>query len=270
MAGNIIPAIATSNALTASLCVLEAFKIIRSSPQAQTGLSKPTANNALPTTTHTTVSGLDEGILGGSKMAFLNSKSTDRMITTQALSGPNPDCPVCSPVYAKLQVSEGSPATLQDLVSLLDGVVGSTEFSITTEAGVIFDPDLDDNLSKTLSELGIDGTSNGFLTIMDDADEAKVDLVLSVTSQPAVLEGDGLALLPKNIHLPLKPRKKAPEAGDDDAVKVNGHAAVAAASAGAKRKREATEDLVQDAKKARISEDEVFVIEDDGAILLDD
>jgi ubiquitin-like 1-activating enzyme E1 B len=29
MAGNIIPAIATSNAMTAGLCVLQAFKVLR-------------------------------------------------------------------------------------------------------------------------------------------------------------------------------------------------------------------------------------------------
>lgn len=278
MAGNIIPAIATSNALTAALCVLESFKVLRSQTQGeQRGLSKPTLNNHLPTTTgqQSLMNGKEEPILGGSKMVFLNSRSTDRMILAQNLVAPNKDCPVCSPVYAKLVLLSGSQdlPTLQELVSLLEEKIGYAEFSISTEKGIIYDPDLDENLPKALSELGVDGGSNQFITVMDDADEPKADLVLSLSQQPAPLDGaeelDGLGtalrLVPEKPDLPLKP-KKAPEANG-----VNGEAettSVLVDGGSLKRKREAESEVAESSKK-RAKQDEVFVIEDDGAILLD-
>lgn len=272
MAGNIIPAIATSNALTASLCVLEAFKILRSSPQEQRGLGKPTTNNRLPTTTQTTVSGRDEGVLGGSKTVFLQSKRTDLMIIAESVRPPRPDCPVCSPVYAKLLLPEGTSATLQELVKLLQEKVGYDEFSITADAGIIYDPDLEDNLPKSLKELGIEGSGNGFITIMDDADEAKVDLVLTPNSQPVTEIDISLALLPEEIKLPSKPSRETPVADKVDGdVVVNGTLAdplPMPTSAGAKRKREA-EEKVDRSKKAKVGDDEVLVVEDDGAINLD-
>lgn len=273
MAGNIIPAIATSNALTAGLCVLEAFKIMRAQLSTANGTAYPATNNHL---SHT-VNGREEPLLGGAKMVFLNSRSTERMITIQGLSPPNPTCPICSSTYAKLSVQAGSSATLQDLVDLLKSTVGYDELSILTEIGVVFDPDLDDNLDKPLQDLGIDPQGNGFVTITDEADEPKQDLVLSVfeapTSSPAQEGSGGLRLLPGKLSLPLKPKKAAVTTNGQ----VNGHseidcAPVEPSSTGAKRKREAEEDI-QSArtKKARPGAgQEVYVVEDDGAILLDD
>ena len=253
MAGNIIPAIATSNALTASLCVMEAFKIIRSQPP-----SVQSTNGAK-----------DEGLLGGSKMAFLVSKSTDRLITSQPLAAPNPGCPVCSPVYAKLVVLETIEPLVVDLVELLKHRIGYDEFSITTEAGVIYDPDLDDNLDKPLSELGLQSQSNDFATVTDQCDQPKVDLVLSMTSRTASVDGtehDVYELVLANTDLPLKPQKTeepVPEANGDVEVEP-----VLSSGSGLKRKREAEEE-VESAKK-RSKAEEVYVVEDDGAILLDD
>ncbi|KAK4574538.1 E1 ubiquitin-activating protein uba2 [Recurvomyces mirabilis] len=266
MAGNIIPAIATSNALTASLCVLEAFKIMRGVGFEQKGVSGLAINNGTTATSHTTVNGKEEGVLGGAKMVFLTSKSTERLISTQNLSGPRADCPVCSPVYAKLRISSESTATLHNLVDLLREEVGYDEFSIQAEIGIIYDPDLEDNLEKPLTEYVKAG--NSFLTIVDDGDVAKVDLVLSASIQgEAVIETGVLELVPERISLPSKP-KAVPE--------TNGHASAAAESldattnGNAKRKREAEEEVGSTKKRARATDEEVHVIEDDGAILLDD
>lgn len=269
MAGNIIPAIATSNALTASLCVLEAFKIMRSLPQEQRGLSKPTANNHLPTKSQSNVSVKEESMLGGSKMVFLNSRSTERMITTQGLVSPRPDCPVCSPVYAKLLVPADTTATLQELVSLLQEKLGIEEFSITTDVGVIYDPDLDDNLLKPLREYASEAQGHSFITVADDSDEPKVDLVLStVVQQPGSDEGTaGLHLLPQQISLPAKPKKAAETDGEPDG-EVEPEP-VESSSAGAKRKREAEEEVEGAKKRAKVGKEDVFVVEDDGSITLD-
>lgn len=264
MAGNIIPAIATSNALTASLCVLEAFKIMRSLTGAQSGLSRPTANNRLPTNTQSSViNGKSLGPLGGAKMVFLNSRSTERMITTQSLAPPREDCPVCSPVYAKLRMPIEGDIALQSLVDTLREAVGYEDFSIATEAGIIYDPDLEDNLPKPLSEYV--QQRNSFITVTDESDPAKVDLVLSIATSA---EGnDSLTLEPASLELPLKP-VKAPQV---DAEATNG--AVEASEptlAGAKRKREAEEEVDSAKKRAKAGDVDVQTIDDDGAILLDD
>ena len=148
MAGNIIPAIATTNANTAALCVLDAFKIM------QNNLQK-------------------------AKMVFL-TKSTDRIIAKEPLRPPKPDCAICGNAQAKL-VADTDKATLEQVVEkLLKIKLGYTsEISITTDAGVIYDPDMEENLPKTLAELGI--TRDTFITVRDEEDEdAKVNLVLAI------------------------------------------------------------------------------------------
>lgn len=263
MAGNIIPAIATSNALTASLSVMQAFKIMRSQSQPTNAYAKPTANNHLPTTTLTTNA---DPALGGSKMVFLASKSTERMMNTQNLGAPNPDCPVCSPVYAKLKIPVGASHPLQELVDELKQRFGYDEFSITTDAGVIYDPDLEDNLEKPLEELAVSVSSNGFLTVRDDSDEPKIDLVLSTGAHDE--EQGLLEISPKDIELPVKKVKVAEmEMADGE----NG--VETTVPTGEKRKREAEDELDSAKKRAKPSENangDAVIIEDDGAILLDD
>ena len=79
---------------------------------------------------------------------------------------------------------DASRATLNDLVEdVLKLQLGyGDEFSVNNEVGTLYDPELDDNLSKTFSELGITGDS--FLTIIDDDDDnPRVNLTLAIADQ---------------------------------------------------------------------------------------
>ncbi|KAI9809159.1 MAG: hypothetical protein M1825_002449 [Sarcosagium campestre] len=173
MAGNIIPAIATTNAMVAGLCVLQAFKVLRDR-------------------------------LTDARMIFL-AKSHERAITTEQLHPPRPDCPVCSVAQSRLEV-DTSRATLGDLVEdLLRLKLGySDEFSVTSEAGTLYDPELEDNLPRKFVDLGITGDS--FLTIIDeDDDNPRVNLVLSIveTSLPEVSKP---IVVPESLVVARKPK----------------------------------------------------------------
>ena len=75
-------------------------------------------------------------------------------------------------------------ATLNDLVEgVLKTQLGyGEEFTVNNEVGTLYDPELDDNLSKKFSDLGIKADS--FLTVVDDDDEnPRVNLSLSISEQ---------------------------------------------------------------------------------------
>jgi ubiquitin-like 1-activating enzyme E1 B len=83
MAGNIIPAIATTNAIVAGLCVLQARHVL-------------------------------QGNLDKARMVFI-SKRPDQAFITEPLRPPNPYCQVCGIVRAQLVVSPTT--TLQNVQS---------------------------------------------------------------------------------------------------------------------------------------------------------
>lgn len=75
-------------------------------------------------------------------------------------------------------------ATLRDLVEdvLREQLHYGDELSVNNEVGILYDPDLDDNLSKKFSDLGIKADS--FLTVVDeDDDNPRVNLSLSISEK---------------------------------------------------------------------------------------
>ncbi|KAB8238069.1 E1 ubiquitin-activating protein ubaB [Aspergillus alliaceus] len=184
MAGNIIPAIATTNAITAGLCVLQALKVLKDD-------------------------------YAHAKMIFLE-RSGARAISSDSLKPPNPNCPVCSVAQGRVKI-DPERATINDLVQdILRLQLGyGEEFSVSTELGTIYDPDLEDNLNKKLSEMGVNNES--LITVIDEEDEQpRVNLelvVLTEKPEPSIEKQKPIALV-KIPEIPRKPRAPTPAASE--------------------------------------------------------
>lgn len=115
-------------------------------------------------------------------MKVFLERSGARAINSDSLKPPNPNCPVCSVALGRITINP-KRATVNDLV---EGVLRSQlgygeEFSVTSELGTIYDPDLEDNLPKKLVDLGV--KNEGFLTVVDGADDQpRVNLELIVSA----------------------------------------------------------------------------------------
>lgn len=124
MAGNIIPAIATTNAIVAGLCVLASFKVLK-------------------------------GEYAQAKEVFLTPFAAARLLAPDRPREPNPECPVCS-VFNATVTADLTRATLADMVEVLRNQLGlgEREIVVNNDVGVIYDVDETDNLPKKLTELG--------------------------------------------------------------------------------------------------------------------
>lgn len=79
------------------------------------------------------------------------------MISADRPRQPNPECPVCNFCTISASIDLGR-ATLNDLVEdflRLQLGYGDKELSVTTKAGILYDPDETENLDKKLCDLGL-------------------------------------------------------------------------------------------------------------------
>lgn len=144
MAGNIIPAIATTNAVISGLIVLQALQLLKQT------YSK----------------------LRNVHLQFKPSVP----LSTIRLSPPNPECGVCRDCYATLQCD----TTRTLLGDVVQGILGNDqrEVSVYEDKRVLSDPDWVDNFDRTLESLGV--TKGKFLSIVDeDGDWSTISVALS-------------------------------------------------------------------------------------------
>jgi ubiquitin-like 1-activating enzyme E1 B len=242
MAGNIIPAIATTNAIVAGLCVLQAFKIMR-------------------------------GKIDKAPMIFTGGLGR-AMTAENKIRPPQPDCAVCGVARAKITI-DPSRATLGHLVTeILQGQLGySEEISVLSDRGVIYDPDLEENLAQKFGDLELKNDS--FITIKDeeDGDTPRIDLVFSISEASLPEEGNPIQLL----EIPDIPRKPKATPPPEPEKVINGE--TNGETNGVKRKRTADDAGLEDPvanKKGKApqkpgADDEVIFLEDShGAIVIDD
>ena len=223
IAGNIIPAIATTNAVVSGLVVVQALHMLA---QHWDRL----------------------------RMVSIARRAT-RVFTTFPTGAPNPGCAVCHDVYVEVH-ADVERATLGDVLAAARrertagglGLPEEQDISIAQGARILYDMDLEENLEKRLAQLGVQPGAT--LSLVDeDGQLATVQLLLAA----APAEGPPLALPQKLPELARRPKVEpapAPASDDEAPVEVAPPPKRAAPDEAGARKRRAPEDAAP-AKRAR-------------------
>jgi len=160
VAGSIIPAIATTNAIAAGLMVIEAFKVL-------------------------------DGQLDKCKKTFISDRP-DRALTTVNIDGPKAGCPVCNsskPLECHVDTNQMTLGGFVDKV--LKAHVGFNKPCVMTDNGTgIYDEedleddeDMQENLGKLMSQFHLKHDS--IVTVDDDSQALKVQVIIVHKESPA-------------------------------------------------------------------------------------
>jgi ubiquitin-like 1-activating enzyme E1 B len=147
-AGNIIPAIATTNAIIAGVLVLQSLNLLRSS-------------------------------WSSARMIWL-ARRPEKVFSVSALPSPNSQCPVCRVVYLPIALSP--TLTMGQFVEqVVKGELGIEGHTTVQEgARVLYETeDFEENEDKTMVELGL--TEGVFVSVLDD-DEDKYPVSFSISA----------------------------------------------------------------------------------------
>ncbi|KAI7852848.1 hypothetical protein BDC45DRAFT_545812 [Circinella umbellata] len=171
MAGNIIPAIATTNAIIAGIAVMKGFAVLR-------------------------------GQVDKIKRTYLTTVGRQRpLLMLEDPPKPNPECKVCQTITAMVNV-DFKRAKLNDLleIAIVKGAsLDIEEVTVMNGNKIVYDVDLDDNLQTLIKDLGIT-TGKILRVVSDDGDE--IDLVLQgVDDAESVVEVLGGSIQKKEKKL---------------------------------------------------------------------
>ncbi|KAG9029401.1 E1 ubiquitin-activating protein uba2 [Tulasnella sp. JGI-2019a] len=210
MAGNIIPAIATTNAVIAGLIVLQALQVLRSKFASS------------PSSTPSPTNGSDQARKVEWSLASLTKREGMRTVCLQVgkphmplgtffMSPPTPLCGVCRDVYVSVPC-DPARVTLGEILRAVkraersgDNGDGEREVIVYEGTRMLCDPDFDDNLDKSLESLGC--TRGRFLTIQDE-DGAYENVAISLSAMPDDASAQGPAFILPTPFPALKARKK--------------------------------------------------------------
>ncbi|SCV74448.1 BQ2448_8087 [Microbotryum intermedium] len=178
-AGNIIPAIATTNAIIAGVLVLQALNVLR-----------------------------DDWVTA--KMVYLSRTSTKVFGPSQLLL-PNDQCSICRTVYVPVQ-AQASSTLGQFVQDVVEKEVGWKGFILIAQGSrVLYErDDFEDNEDTTLIELGVgEGT---FLTVMEDEEEPQPwPVVFFVWVSRSTLSDDASTRFKLGTEIPCPIPRKAPK-----------------------------------------------------------
>ncbi|PKI84359.1 E1 ubiquitin-activating enzyme [Malassezia vespertilionis] len=179
VAGNIIPAIATTNAIVSGMAVVQALHML-----AQRWDKMRVASLA---------------------------RNTARVFTTFAPAPPNPGCGVCGEMYLRASANVDK-TTLQDVLRVVrkptsEGGLAydeDAEISVANGARILYDMDLDDNVEKTLGTLRIEPGAS--LAVVDE-DGYQVTVQLLIEHDDAM---DGFVVHWRGAPAAVPRRKQIP------------------------------------------------------------
>ncbi|ESK91584.1 hypothetical protein Moror_2502 [Moniliophthora roreri MCA 2997] len=228
MAGNIIPAIATTNAIIAGLIVLQALHLLRKSYDKL-------------------------------RNVHLQFKPTVPL-STITMSRPNPNCGICRDTYTNV-LCDPSRTTLRDIVK---GVLDEDdrEVSVYEDKRILSDPDWDDNYDRTLESLNV--TRGKFLSIVDEEGEwATISVGLGILPKNHPADAPPF-ILPNPLLQPtrkVKPAPPSPSTPPRASLKRSAPDDSDTTDAEPSAKRRKAEELSSPSKRRRLEEDGLVMMD---------